>query len=273
MKLYYVLLGVLLLLYSCSSDDDYREVLEEGDHYDYTDAFDEIGRFWSKNEVTDTTRYEITDDPVDLSNSTLKFYLYPEDFNAGGKRNEFKLHDEDNEEGRLTYHAFKFLFTEEFFSKRTEKDRVIIHQWHDKPPKGVSWSDYAMGTHPPVHIFIQINPNHEHYIVYSYGLWNKEVKNNKSLQYEEKLEPNKWYTFENLIKWSRDSTGYSVPKVNKKKLVPQDRDEEGKLYGANMYNKRRNYFKMGLYGYKNHQDTISVYFDDFYYVNKETSAP
>src|SRR5690606_19962304 len=152
-------------------------------------------------------------------------------------------------------YSFKFLFAPDFFSKEKEQDWIMIQQWHDKPPRGMSWEDYNMETTPPVHLYIQLLPGDKYYISYAYGLWDKDKKHVVRLKYEYPLEPNKWYSFENTVKWEMDESAYSIPIINGVYLVKAEDNQEGKIFGANMYNDVPNYFKMGLYGNYKSNDT------------------
>lgn len=264
LNIFFVLSSFLLI--SCSDNDDAigQDQLEGYTLVkSYNDSFDTLKEFWDKRETTDDTRYEITKDPINNNNNVLRFHLHPDDWNANGKRNEFKKDYDftfDADELKSEY-SFKFLFSEDFLKSREEIDWIMIHQWHDKPPKGMSWGDYDLGTHPPVNVFIQVKPNNENYIVYNYGLWTKDFNDVQTYIYSEPLEPNKWYEFENVVKWSYNEDGYSIPKINGEFL--SDISSEGKVFGANAYNDQGNYYKMGLYGNYAAQDTISVNFDDF----------
>lgn len=266
--LYFIIILSGFLSFSCS--DNYENTIQNqfvgySLIKSYKDSFDTLKEFWDKEETTDSTRFKITKDPINDSNNVIKFQLHPDDWNANGKRNEFKLdyHFTFDENKLISDYSFIFLFTEDFFKPREEVDWIMIHQWHDKPPEGVSWEDYNLGTHPPINVYIQVWPNGESYIVYNYGLWTKDFKNLQDYIYSEPLAPNKWYNFENSIAWSHDGSGYSIPKINGEFL--SNISSDGKIFGANIYNEQGNYFKMGLYGNYTSQDTISMYFDDFHY--------
>ena len=142
----------------------------------------------------------------------------------------------------------------------------MIHQWHDEPPRGIGWGDYNMQTNPPVQLYIRVQPGDKYYIVYAYGLWDKDKKHIRHLTYEYPLQPNEWYSFENTVRWSMDDSGFSIPRINGDYLIKRDENDKGKIFGANMYNEVPNYFKMGLYGNYIENDSISVYIDDFNYV-------
>lgn len=262
----FLYLSSSILLSSCTKDTD--SIIE--DRYTqikyYKDTFNKIEDFWDREETTESNSYEIVEDPIDNDNNALKFHLHADDWNASGKRNEFKIDYffTFDEKDLLSQYAFKFLFTEDFFNDKNKKDWIMIHQWHDKPPQGLSWADYGLGTHPPINVYIQVYPEGVHYIVYSYGLWTKDFKDDKNFIYSEPLEPNKWYVFENTINWSIDESGYSIPKINGNYLINEF--EDGKLFGANTYNNQGNYFKFGLYGNYESEESISVYFDDFEYI-------
>lgn len=258
MKNLCILFIIGLSLISCRNEIE-RDLSSNYKHYDY---FDKIKPFWEKSETTDSTRYEIVTEK-ELKNKTLKFYLHPDDFNASGKRNEFKFKLEKEKDKRpdsTVFYTFQFKFSKDFFKARQEKDWLIIHQWHDQPPAGMTWSEYDGPTGPPVDLAIFINPDNEHYIVYNYGIKTKEKNLKKAVRYKEPLQPDTWYTFKNEIVWSYNDDGYSVPQINDTYLV---KEENGKLYGANIVNEAGNYYKMGLYGNLKGNDTISIEFDNF----------
>lgn len=249
-----VFLTILLTHFSsCNGEKPIQE---------FSDNFYTINPYWNTSETTDKTRFEIVTDPLDDRNNVLLFHLFPDDFNSGGKRNEFVIRTKDTIGYKVEY-SFKFMFPESFFKPDKEQDRIMIHQWHDKPPLGISWQDYKMLTRPPVHLYIQVNPDNKFYIIYAYGLWNKDIKELRHIKYEQPLLPNEWYKFENTIKWEMDESGYSIPKINGEYLIKPDENEAGKIYGPNMFNDVPNYFKMGLYGNYKRNDTISVFIDEF----------
>lgn len=243
----------------------------EKEHISINDNFDELSPLWVKDEIKDASRYEITNDPTDANNNVLKFQLFPDDFNAGGKRNEFKLKTKDSI-GMIVNYSFQFMLTEDFFKKDRPHDWIIIHQWHDDPPKGKTWAEYGMLTKPPVHLYIQGNTDGNHKIVYTYGLWNRNMKLTRSFIFKEPIQPNKWYTFSNEVLWDVKETAYSIPRINDEFLVETSENNEHKVFGANMYNVVPNYYKMGLYGNNLSKDTLSIYFDNFTYSLKKAEC-
>lgn len=251
---YLILLLFLSLLSSCEN-----KIIQK-----IADDFETIEPHWSTHETTDNKSFKIVTDPLNESNKALLFNLYPTDFNAGGKRNEFVLKTLDSIGYQVEY-SFKFLFYPEFFSKEKEQDWIMIHQWHDSPPLGFNWENYNMQTRPPIQVFIQTNPNGKFYIFYAYGLQDKNKNDLRYIKFEEPIESNKWYFFENKIYWNTNESGYSIPKINDEFLVNKDEDKEHKIWGANMFNNVPNYFKMGLYGNYKSNDTISVLMDEFSY--------
>ncbi|MAB56801.1 MAG: hypothetical protein CL524_04540 [Aequorivita sp.] len=256
------ILILCLYLCSCSNEDIIKDerIIQE-----FSDSFYTINPYWNTSETTNNSRYGIVNDPLDIQNNSLVFHLFPEDFNYGGRRNEFVLKTKDTIGLNVDY-SFKFLFTSEFFARYKELDWIMIHQWHDMPPRGMSWSDYNMDTNPPIQLYIRVLPGDKYYIVYAYGLKDKNRKSLRHLTYEFPLQPNEWYSFENTIKWAKDESGYSIPSINGEYLVKSDENPTGKLIGANMFNDVPNYFKMGLYGNYLSNDTISVYIDNFNYL-------
>ncbi len=249
------------LLWSCSKESSIstKIIIQQ-----FSDSFNTISPFFNTSETTDTTRYEIINDPVNIENRTLRFHLLPDDFNAGGKRNEFLLMTMDTIGYNVQY-SFKFLFSPEFFSREKEINWIMIHQWHDRPPSGLSREEYNMDTTPPLHLYIQLLPGDKYYISYAYGLWDKDKDHVVRLKYDYPLEPNRWYSFENTVKWEMDESAYSIPSINGENLVKAEDNDQGKIFGANMYNDVPNYYKMGLYGNNKSNDTVSVYIDDFDY--------
>lgn len=245
----------------CSSCQD-EIIIQE-----FEDGFYTINSYWSTSETNSSDNFKIVDDPVNKDNKALQFRLFPEDYNSNGKRNEFILKTKDTIGLKVEY-SFDFLFHPEFFKKK-EKDWIMIHQWHDRPPKGVSWKNYKMFTRPPIHLYIQLYPSGVHHLVYAYGLKNKEMSKIKHIKIEKPLEPNQWYTFENTVFWETSNRAYSVPKINDEYFINAEVDVEHKIYGANMFNNVPNYFKMGLYGNNKSQDTVSVLIDNFKYKLKK----
>ena len=252
----------LVIYVSCNND----KIIEE-----FSDDFNSHETFWKRNQITDPSRALIIEDPTDKENSCLKFSLFPDDKNAGSRRNEYVLKTEDTI-GYTVDYSFKFMFPKSFFKKREKKDWIMLHQWHDDPPSGVSWKDYKEKTKPPVSIYIQVNPDGNNIISYTYGLNSLSIKERQNVKYTKPIEPEIWYTFTNTIKWSLESNeGFSIPKINNEFLVPNDIHPEHKLLGNNMYNEMPNYYKMGLYGNFNCNDTISVYIDDFKYTLRKNT--
>lgn len=258
---YALVLIICLGLYSCNNEGS---INRESIIQRFSDSFYTINPYWNTLETTDSSRYEIIEDPVNAENNVLVFHLLPDDFIEGGKRNEFALKTMDSI-GYDVHYSFNFLFSPDLFTNEKEQDWIMIHQWHDHPPRGQSWKEYNMQTTPPVHLYVQLLPGDKYYIVYAYGLWDKEKKHVVRLKYEVPLEPNKWYSFDNTIKWEMNESAYSIPIINGEYLVKAEDNAQGKIFGANMYNDVPNYFKMGLYGNYKSKDTVSVYIDDFNY--------
>ncbi len=257
----YLLILILCQFFnSCSKESSDNNIIQR-----FSDSFYTINPFWDTSQTTNNSRYGIVVDPVNIENNVLFFNLLPNDFNAGGKRNEFVLETMDTI-GYKTDYSFKFLVSPEFFKKKKELDWIMIHQWHDDPPRGVPWGDYHLQTNPPIQLYIRVLPGDLYYIVYAYGLKNINIKNLRHLTYEYPIKPNEWYSFENTVVWAMDQSGYSIPRINGEYLIKPDENENGKILGANMYNDVPNYYKMGLYGNYKSSDTVSVYIDDFKYV-------
>ena len=247
----------LFSVFSCADDP----VLIQN----FADNFNDHTHFWSRIQVSDSTRYALVKDPLDPQNSSLIIHLHPEDNNAGGKRNEFTIKSMDSVGYRVEY-SFKFMIPDDFFKKNKENDWIMIHQWHDEPPSGVNWRDYERKTRPPISLYINLKPSGRGTLHYTYGLEDQHSNNRKYSNYNEPLIANKWYTFSNVIKWSLDSLkGYSIPILNNKYLVDNKQNKEHKLTGSNMFNEIPNYYKMGVYGNYKNNDTISILFDDFQY--------
>ncbi len=258
-----LLIAALLLLTSCSQGDD-TDMDQLETVQVYRDHFDYLKPFWDTTETQKGGSYEIVPVPGNPNNYALHMYLFPGEEIQNGKRNELKLSTKDSL-GYTIHYSFRFMFPETFFKSREERSWVIFHQWHDRPPKGVSWSDYHRQTHPPIAVYIQMLPDHKNRIVYVYGLWDKDMNHKQTYTYSEFLKPGVWYTFENTVYWSLTGAGYSIPKINGRYLVAESEDKAHKVHGANQFNPVPNYYKMGLYGNYKRADTIAVYFDDFNY--------
>ena len=259
---YVSILVIIVLVSSCSIDDNMNgRIISQR----FSDSFYTINPYWDTSETNDRSSYGIVQDPVNSQNNPLIFHLLGDDFIQGKKRNEFKLKTMDTIGNDVNY-SFKFLLPPEFFTEDKELDWIMIQQWHDEPPRGLSWRDYNMETNPPVQLYIRVLPGDKFYIVYAYGLWDKSKKNIRHLTYEYPLQANTWYSFENTVRWSMNESGFSIPKINGENLIKKEENEEGKIIGSNMYNDVPNYYKMGLYGNYKRDDSISIYFDDFEYV-------
>lgn len=258
---YVLFLIICLCFYSCSKENLIKNeyIIQR-----FSDSFYTINPYWDTSETTNSSRYGIVNDPVNIENNVLFFHLLPEDFNYGGKRNEFVLKTKDTI-GYTAHYSLNFLFTSKFFTDNKELDWIMIHQWHDMPPKGIKWGDYNMQTNPPIQLYIRVLPGDKYYIVYAYGLKDKNNNKLRHLTYEYPIKPNEWNSFENTIKWAKDESGYSIPIINGEYLINSEENPKGKIIGPNMFNDVPNYFKMGLYGNYKRNDTISVYLDDFNY--------
>ena len=137
---YFVFLGLLAFLAACSSSSK-NEALEYRAILSYEDNFDNLQDFWNIEEITDSTRIEITEDPLNPENNVLIMFMESEDWNAGGKRNEIKVNYDFtfNNDDILSEYSIDFLIPAEFFNDKTAVDWLMIHQWHDKPPLNTSW--------------------------------------------------------------------------------------------------------------------------------------
>ncbi|MEZ4859409.1 MAG: heparin lyase I family protein [Flavobacteriaceae bacterium] len=237
----------------------------------FNDNFDYHNSIWETYQVTDSSRFILTPEPTNFNNNCLKFSLFPNDFHAGNKRNEFVLLTNDSI-GRVVEYSFKFMFPRSFFEKEKKVDWIMIHQWHDEPPKGISWKNYQENTKPPIALYVSTSPDGRHKIVYNYGLESNNFQEKKHFIYKRYIRPNVWYTFSNTIKWSfNKNDGYSIPRINEEYLTSKGPYKASLIEGNNMYNEVSNYFKIGLYGYKKHQDTLFIYIDDFKYTLKESN--
>ena len=259
MKIVWILI-MAIVLSSCSTENTIeKDIIQR-----FSDTFYTLNPYWDTTETRDVSRYGIVQDPTNPENNALIVHLLPDDFFQGKKRNELKIKTKDTIGYEVNY-SLKFMLPPDFFTGEKELDWIMIHQWHDEPPRGLGWGDYNMQTNPPIQLYVHVLPGDNYYIVYAYGLWNKDKKEIRHLTYEYPLEPNEWYTFENTIRWSMDESGFSIPKINGEVLIKQDENDNGKIFGANMFNDVPNYFKMGLYGNYVANDSISVYLDDFKY--------
>lgn len=257
-----LLLVVVFCFLSCSDEGNSNTpyIIHQ-----FSDSFDAIDVNWDTAETNGPSRYEIKTDPLNAENNALRFQLLPNDFIEGKKRNELKLKTDYDVTYDVNY-SFKFLLPSEFFQDDKELDWIMIQQWHDQPTRGLSWATYNEQTNPPVHLYIRVLPGNQYYLVYAYGLHDKNRNQIVNLTYEYPLKPNQWYSFENTVSWSMNDTGFSIPKINGEFLVEKDDNDEGKLFGANMFNDVPNYYKMGLYGNYKRNDSISIYIDDFNYL-------
>ncbi len=254
-------LAVLLLLMICSACQQEEKLIAS-----YSDNFDTNDPMWNTKQISDSARFVVVDDPKDPNNKCLKFGLLPEDFNAGKRRNELVLRAEDTIGYTVSY-SFRFMLPKEFFKDRAQDDWIMLQQWHDEPPRGKTWAEYAAKSKPPVSLFLTVGPDQKCVMQYTYGLKDKYKNEKKFIKLNQDLLPDTWYTFSNEIYWSMDSTGYSIPKLNDKYLAHYNNAKaDPKLKGRNMYNDVPNYYKMGLYGNQLTNDTIHVYYDEFNYV-------
>jgi len=254
----FIILSFLLLTNSCSD--------KEGFKLKFKDNFESgLQEFWKK-EIVDSTKLNIVNDPLNKNNKVLQIKLSIGDKIRNGFRSEIYVKPFDPINS-VTKYSFKFLLPSSFFKKNEKKSWIIIHQWHDYPPYGYSWSDMKK-TNPPYNLFIQHNPNGDYYLVYSGGMRIGGIDERSNVIYKEKLKPNHWYTFENEIKWHvKKQKSYCKPKLdgelfsNKRKL---------KIYTTrNMYNESPNSCKIGLYWDGSEQFDRIIYFDDFILKSKD----
>ena len=249
----------ILIIISC----DNHKVIQQ-----VKDDFNIVDTIWNRSQTTSDKNYKIISDPKNPKNKVIKFQLYPDDYISSGKRSEFTLKTKDTIGLKVKY-SYKFLFKPDFFSKKKEQDWVMLHQWHDKPPKNLNWKNYGMLTKPPIHLYVQLSPDNNYSLVYAYGLANKNKYEMRHIPYQKTLKPNQWYTFENEVLWGTQKTAYSKPKINDSFLIKNKENKEHKIFGPNMYNSVPNYFKLGLYGNNKSNDTISVLIDNFEYILTE----
>lgn len=251
---------VLLVVSSCNE----AKVLQE-----LSDDFSTHNPIWKTKQISDSSRFLLVKDPIDYNNSCVQFALFPNDINAGRKRNEYVLKTKDSINNLVNY-SFKFLLPDSFFKEREKEDWIMIHQWHDDPPKGVKWKDYKDKTQPPVSLYIKVTPNNPPLLKYTYGLHSKYIEEKEFYTYKRNLRPNTWYHFSNTVKWSLDSlVGFSSPKVNDEYLASINGKLSKEIRGRNMFNTMPNYYKMGIYGNKEMNDSIYILFDDFEYELRE----
>ena len=235
----------------------------------FTDNFNERSGAWITVQLEDSTRHRIITDPLNPENRCLKLSQHPKDFFAGAKRSEYVFRP-DARSGRVVRYSFKFMFPEEFFKTRKEKDWVIIQQWHDEPPTGTVWAEYQENTKPPMALLIGLKTDGAPTIEFKYGLKSNSYDQDLTVMYPERLRAGEWYTFANEILWSDlEGVGYAKPKLNDVYFVQNDVNSENKVTGQNMYNSVANYYKMGLYGNKKSQDTIYFFLDEFKYETLE----
>jgi len=234
------LIIVVLSLLSCKSNDIKFELK-------YSDDFEKttLNKEWTKETATKQS-LEIVSDPLNKKNKVLKLKLNLGDVSGKGRysngyRCEVVYSPKDTINTVVKY-QFKFLFLESFFKKGEKQGWIMIHQWHDNPALGYTWSD-CKGTNPPYNLYVQHNANGDYFLKFTRGLRIGNIDERTTITYKDKLIPNHWYTFENEIKWHVYSDkSYCIPKLGQ-----YFSDKKEKIYQRNMYNQIPNYFKMGLY--------------------------
>lgn len=253
------------------------DVTSYGEPEIFKDNFEDGKQSFWRSHMADEGRSKVVTDPLNPENKVLSITLKLDDYNRGGRRTEHVVVSKDSF-GYLNKHGFKFMLPESFFEKEEKNGWYIINQWHDHPPAGFTWSTKKHNTRPPIALTLVHTPEDGFKLVYNYGLFTGDLDEVISLEWPEKLEPNKWYEFDNEVFWSLySSDGYSLPKLNGVPFVKEDDLKKGlekqRVYKRNMYNTRCNYFKFGLYRSGGQTHDRHIYLDDFYMETVRVAYP
>jgi hypothetical protein len=266
MNLFRVIVGMLVLLlgFSCSDNKEKtKPTLSEDYKRVYKDSFegDTIQPFWRTNQIVAPSRLQIVEDPSNAKNKVLKISLETGDSVAKGFRNEIVIHSKDSF-GYFNKYSYRFMFPKSFFQKEKKKGIIVLNQWHDEPYPGFSWKNKAIKVKPPMAMYVEHTPDGKFKMVLHSGVRMGDVDEMTLVRWKDDLKPDMWYTFECEIFWSLYEDGYVKASINDI-CFELDGTEQCKFPATNMYHKRPNYYKMGLYwsGWQEHNRFI--YYDDF----------
>lgn len=221
-----------------------------------------IQDYWLK-EVSNESRCVVVKDPLNENNNVLRIKIDTSDYRSGGKRSELVVRPNDYI-GDITKYSFKFLLPESFFQKEEKEGWIMIHQWHDEPAPGFSWSTYNRKTIPPFTLTFKHTSDGKYVLLVGTGLIIGNINEKVRYIYPESIEPNKWYTFTNEIKWHvYTEKSYAIPQLNGISFIEENKEQTlEKLKFRNMYNSRPNYFKFGLYWGGTAKHNREIFFDD-----------
>lgn len=266
--------AVLFIFFNCNSiNKEESNILGNsqktlGETTIYKDDFEknQYNDFWIY-EAIDSSRINITDDPVRSDNKVLQVNLKLDDYASGGRRSELRL-NEMEPLNYLTNYGFDFLLPESFFVESEKPGIIFLHQWHDQADPGFNWSTQNKVTHPPIRLFIDTSKAGGYKLVFAAGLETGGMNEVIYSTYKEDLQPNRWYSFNCEILWHiYTQTGYAEPKLDGEYLYTDNNEDEQlrhKIYRRNMYNGIGNYFKFGLYTFGKDIGEKTAYFDNFF---------
>ena len=266
MRIFRFVIGCLVLFvcFSCSEKkEENKSTISEDYKRVYEDTFenDTIQPFWKTQQISHPDRLQLVSDPLDSKNTVMKISIEPGDFIAGGYRNEIVFRSDDSL-GYLTKYSYRFMLPESFFEKEEKAGSIVLNQWHDDPYPGFTWATKKISVRPPFAMYVEHNPEGEFFMKLHSGVKMGNVNEMTISKWPEKLEPNKWYTFQTEIFWSIYEDGYVKASINGT-CFEVDGVSECKVNATNMYHKIPNYYKMGLYWSKGHANKRHIYYDDF----------
>ncbi len=263
LKNFSVLLAAIIL-FSCNGNEQKALPTKSSDFKRvYVDNFtDTIEPFWRINQITHPDRLKIVEDPTDPSNDVLKISLETGDSIAKGYRNEIVIHSKDSF-GYINKYSYRFMFPKEFFKKEPKSGIIVLNQWHDEPYPGFSWKNKAIKVKPPFAMYISHDTTATNYkMVMHSGVKMGAVNEMTVAEWPNVLQPEQWYEFNCEIFWSLYEDGYVKASINN--VCFEIEDQSQCVFPAtNMYHKRPNYYKMGLYWSAGHTHNRYIYYDDF----------
>lgn len=241
--------------------------------FEWEDNFNgSIADYWAQ-QLVESERGKIVEDPLNPDNEVLKLSLKPGDFTRGGHRSELVIRDYDSI-GYTNEYEFRFMLPDEFFSDNELGSWVIIHQWHDDTAPGYTWQTNKHKTRPPIALAVHYSPERGYILHYKSGLETGNLEEVVGLVWPGELKANTWYTFKNTVFWSLyNEHGYSLPLINNAPFNPDHEkvSADFKILGRNAYNAKGNFFKFGLYHSGREEHTRVMYLDDFKMTAKRTS--